>query len=78
MGWILRRGISCCRCAREDCHLVLHGLDMLALNHWERMVLVQKAMLGRFAWRSIVVLKKTLLLLVGREIDFGELPCPRL
>jgi len=51
---------------------------MLALNHWERIVLLQKAMLGLFAWRSIVVLKKTLLSLVGREIDFGELPCPRL
>lgn len=43
MGWILRRGISCCRSAREDCHLVLVGLDMLALSHWDRSALVQDA-----------------------------------
>ena len=58
MGWILRRGISCCRWAREDCHLVLCGLERLALSHWERRALVQEAMV-----EGGVVLRKALLLL---------------
>jgi hypothetical protein len=43
MGWIFRRGISCCRWAREDCHLVLMGLNVLVLSHWARSVRVQNA-----------------------------------
>jgi hypothetical protein len=81
MGWILRRGISCCRWAREDCHLVLVlcGLEMLALSHWERRALVQEAMLGCQAW-DVMVLLKTLLLVVGsvNDMELVELqPRPR-
>jgi hypothetical protein len=43
MGWIFRRGISCCRWAREDCHLVLMGLNVLGLSHWARSVRVRNA-----------------------------------
>jgi hypothetical protein len=43
MGWIFRRGISCCRWAREDCHFVLMGLNVLGLSHWARSVRVQNA-----------------------------------
>jgi hypothetical protein len=74
MGWILRRGISCCRWAREDCHLVLCGLEMLALSHWERRALVQAAMI-----ECGVVLRKALLLLEWEynDMELGELPRPR-
>lgn len=60
MGWILRRGISCCRCAKEDCHLVLFVLGILALSHWERRALVQEAM-----FVCGVVLRNALSLVVG-------------
>lgn len=44
MGWILRRGISCCSSASEDCHLMLlHGRETLVLSHWARRARVQEA-----------------------------------
>jgi hypothetical protein len=64
MGWILRRGISCCRWARVDCHLVPCGLEMLALSHWERRALVQAAMVG-----DSLVLREALLLVEWEDND---------
>jgi hypothetical protein len=49
MGWIFRKGISCCRSAREDCHLVLMGLKVLFLSHWARRVRAQNAIV--YVWR---------------------------
>ena len=71
MGWILRRGISCCRWAREDCHLVLCGLERLALSHWEWRALVQEAIV-----EGGVVLRKALLLLEweDNDMELRELP----
>jgi hypothetical protein len=43
MGWIFRKGISCCRSASEDCHLLLMGLKVLGLSHWARSVRAQNA-----------------------------------
>jgi hypothetical protein len=60
----LRRGISCCRWAREDCHLVVCGLEMLGLSHWERRALVQAAMV-----EGSVVLREALLLLEWEDND---------
>lgn len=53
MGWIFRRGISCCRWASEDCHLVLICLGVLARSHWARRALVQDAIL--YSWVEVVV-----------------------